>query len=318
MNNEREPASPRRTRGPHDVSPRTIALIFGGMFAGLAVGMVLVMPHYGPRQSRHRSALGHVVPMSMIGRETNGMVWIPGGLFMMGSNEGKTDEAPVHEVTVAPFWMDVTEVTNEQFSKFVEATAYLTVAEREKTSGVSWRHPLGAESTLQNKELHPVVQVAWPDAVAFAKWAGKRLPTEAEWEHAARGGLHQQRFIWGSDKPSEKEPRANLGPSATNSASGASSVALFPRNDFNLADMAGNVAEWCADWYRADYYASSPKLNPRGPKFSSGQNVERVVRGGSFKSNDRRDEDYRPAARASAPPETFRPDLGFRCVKDAF
>src|SRR5689334_15739141 len=131
-----------RQRGPHDVPPRTIAIIFGVMFAGLAVGMLLVMPHYGPRKPRHRSALAHVIPTSMIGRETNGMVYIPGGLFLMGSTEGKPDEAPVHEVTVPPIWMDKTEVTNEQFSKFVEATGYTTVAERKK-SEADWRHPSG-------------------------------------------------------------------------------------------------------------------------------------------------------------------------------
>src|SRR5262245_1308084 len=116
------PGKRGRERSPHDVPPRTIAIIFGVMIVGLAVGMLLVLPHYGPRKPRHRSALGHVVPTSMIGRETNGMVWIPGGVFAMGSRDGKPDEAPVHEVTVGPLWMDKTEVTNEQFSKFVETT----------------------------------------------------------------------------------------------------------------------------------------------------------------------------------------------------
>src|SRR5262245_33243455 len=125
--------TPGHQRGPHDVPPRTIAIIFGVMLAGLAIGMLLVMPHYGPRKPRHRSALGHAVPTSMIGRETNGMVYIPGGLFVMGSTEGKPDETPVHEVTVAPIWMDKTEVTNEQFSKFVQATGYITLAERQKS-----------------------------------------------------------------------------------------------------------------------------------------------------------------------------------------
>jgi sulfatase modifying factor 1 len=300
--------APGRQRGPHDVPPRTIAIIFGVMFAGLALGMLLVMPHYGPRKPRHRSALGHAVPMSMIGRETNGMVYIPGGLFVMGSTEGKPDETPIHEVTVTPLWMDKTEVTNEQFSKFIEATGYLTLAER-KRSEFDWRHPTGPRSSIEGKELYPIVQVAWDDAATFAKWAGKRLPTEAEWEHAARGGLHQKRYVWGSEKPTEKEPRGNL------SGTGTARVASFPPNDFALTDIAGNVAEWCSDWYEPDYYKSSPKLNPKGP---AEPRTQRIIRGGSFLSAQSEVENFRPSSRSSAPPETTRPDLGFRCVKDAY
>jgi sulfatase modifying factor 1 len=278
------------------------------MFAGLGIGMLLVMPHYGPRKPRHRSALGHIVPTSMIGRETNGMMWIPGGMFMMGSNDGKSDEAPIHEATVAPLWMDKTEVTNEQFSKFVEATGYVTLAEQ-TNAPANWRHPSGPDSSITGNAMHPVVQVAWPDAVAFAKWAGKRLPTEAEWEHAARGGLHQQHYVWGSERPTQKEPRANIASTST------VSVASFPANDFGLTDMAGNVAEWCADSYQAEYYKNAPRLNPKGPDEPQ---AARVIRGGSFRSPTTGDEDYRPSAMMSAPPETFRSDLGFRCVKEAF
>ncbi len=303
-----EGSSPGRPRGPHDVSPRTIAIIFGVMLAGLGIGMLLVMPHYGPRKPRHRSALGHAVPMSMIGRETNGMVYIPGGLFVMGSNEGNADETPVHDVTVAPVWMDKTEVTNEQFSKFVEMTGYITAAERRK-SDADWRHPAGPNTSIAGKELYPAVQVAWEDATAFAKWAGKRLPTEAEWEHAARGGLHQKRYVWGSEKLTEKEPRCNV------SSNTPTKVASFAPNDFSLMDMAGNVAEWCSDWYDRDYYKKSPKLNPNGPDQPTS---ERVIRGGSFRSEPGGPEDFRPGARSKATPETARLDLGFRCVKDAF
>src|SRR5688572_19416682 len=115
-----------RPPSPHDVPPKTIALIVGVMVVGLAIGMLLVLPHYGPRKPRHRSALGHALPVSMIGQETNGMVWIPGATFLMGSNDGAPDESPVHEVTVAPVWMDKTEVTNEEFGRFVKATGYVT------------------------------------------------------------------------------------------------------------------------------------------------------------------------------------------------
>lgn len=310
MSSEHAPP-PGRQRGPHDLSARTIVIIFAVMFAGLGVGMLLVMPHYRPRAPRHRSALGHVLPMSMIGRETNGMMWIPGGLFMMGSAEGKPDEAPVHEAIVPPVWMDKTEVTNEEFSKFVAATAYVTLAEQ-RNAPATWRHPNGPESSITSKELYPVVRVAWTDAVAYAKWAGKRLPTEAEWEHAARGGLDQKRFVWGSDAPNAREPRANF--AWAGQTASLMSVANFPTNDFALLDMAGNVAEWCYDFYAADYYKNVPGLNPRGPEAKTAD-APRVIRGGSFNSPL---EDCRPSARASAAPETFRADLGFRCVRDAY
>src|SRR3954469_18384055 len=130
LNNPDSLPRPSRRNSEHDLPPKTITLIFAVMFAGLAFGMVLLLPHYGPRQPRHRSALGHVLAVSSVGRETNGMMWIPSGTFMMGSESGKPDEKPLHEVTVNGFWMDKTEVTNEEFEKFAEATGYVTVAER--------------------------------------------------------------------------------------------------------------------------------------------------------------------------------------------
>ncbi len=318
MSDEPPNRPPKNSRegSPHEVPPRTIALIFGVMFAGLGVGMLLVLPHYGPRKPRHRSALGHVMPGSMIGRETNGMMWVPGGLFPMGSAAGKPDESPVHEATVGPVWMDKTEVTNEQFSKFIEATGYVTVAEQVKTNLATWRHPAGPDSNLAGRESHPVVQIAWPDAVAYAKWAGKRLPTEAEWEHAARGGLNQQSYPWGNEPPTAAAPRANLGLAVANPTPGTMRVGSFAPNGYGLFDMAGNVAEWCADLYDPGYYASSPKLNPKGPE--TAPDGHRVVRGGSFQGGADAPENCRASARSFAPPHQVRADLGFRCVKDGF
>lgn len=288
--NSNDAPKPGRAPSPHDVPPRTIALIVGVMIVGLAIGMLLIMPHYGPRKPRHRSALSHALPASMIGRETNGMMWIPGSTFLMGTENGKPDETPAHEVTVAPFWMDKTEVTQEQYARFAQATG----------------RP-GFTLTNTNPS-YPVVNVTWDDANAYAKWAGKRLPTEAEWECAARGGLNQLPYIWGREEPSEA--RANIGLQVP----AVAAVASFPTNSYGLHDMAGNVWEWCADWYSPNFYTQSTKLNPKGPE----NGTERVVRGGSFRSIPNDDHGYRPGARSKLAPETRRPDLGFRCVQNAY
>jgi formylglycine-generating enzyme len=151
--------------------------------------------------------------------------------------------------------------------------------------------------------------VSWDDAAAFAKWAGKRLPTEAEWEYAARGGLNQQRYVWG-DQPLTNRAQIN--------AVAPAPVGGFPANGYGLHDMAGNVSEWCNDWYDPGYYSRSSKLNPPGPKGpSDAPSGQRVLRGGSYRSGASNDESFRPAARMKAPPESSREDIGFRCVKDA-
>jgi formylglycine-generating enzyme len=374
MSKEKNPASGapdqpgRRRPTQHDLPPKTIALIFGGMIVGLVIGMLLVLPHYGPKKQKRRSGLGHELPTvtSKIGRETNGMMWIPGATFLMGSNEGLPDEAPAHEVTVAGFWMDKTEVTNEQFAKFVEATGYVTLAERKPDAkdfpdappealvpgsvvftppqggdvdlqnhyswwsyvpGANWRHPEGPSSNLEGREKHPVVHVAWDDAMAYCQWAGKRLPTEAEWEHAARGGLHGQPFVWGANRPEDWKKAANIWqgkfPTQNSEQDGyrtTAPVASFPPNGYGLHDMAGNVWEWCADWYRPDYYRSSPKLNPKGPDSSFDPNEpgvpKRVIRGGSFLCSDVYCSGYRPSARMKSSADTGLSHTGFRCVKD--
>lgn len=361
------PQAPGRKPSPHDVSARTIWLIAGVALAGLAAGMLLIMPHYGPRQPRRKSALSHFPPAIQPGTETNGMVWIPGGTFLMGSDAGPPDEVPIHPVTLTGFWMDKTEVTNDQFRKFVEATGYVTVAERKPDAkdfpgvppenlvpgaavfspptgpepvsldnhlawwryvpGASWRQPEGPDSNLEGRGNEPVVQVAWEDATAYARWAGKRLPTEAEWEYAARGGLAEMPYVWGAIKLKEGRHLANIWqgdfPAAdlgSDGFAGRAPVGRFPANGYGLLDMAGNVWEWCADWYRSDAYRTAEKFNPKGPPdyYDPGEPgmPKRVMRGGSYLCSDVYCAGYRPAARMKSSPDTGLSHTGFRCVRD--
>ena len=372
MKNEKNPAteasrpSGGRPRSPHDVPPKTIAIIAIVTALGIVLGMFLIMPHYGPREPRRRSALSHPASMLTVGRETNGMMWIPSGTFIMGSTNGQPDELPLHPVTLDGFWMDKTEVTNEQFQKFVEATGYVTIAERKPdpkdfpgadpamlvpgsvvfrppaedpglenhyawwkyVPGANWRHPEGPGSSIEGREKHPAVHVAWEDAAAYAKWAGKRLPTEAEWEYAARGGLHQLPYIWGDVKEVNGRTPANiwqgkfpLENTAQDGFKATAPVGRFPPNGYGLYDMAGNVWEWCADWYRPNAYQSAEKLNPKGPSDSFDPNEpnmpKRVIRGGSYLCSDVYCTGYRPSARMKSAPDTGLSHTGFRCVKNA-
>jgi formylglycine-generating enzyme required for sulfatase activity len=359
----------RRRNSKHDVPPKTIFLIVAVAAIGIVVGMLLIMPHYGPREPRRRSALSHYFPTASVGRETNGMKWIPSGTFMMGSEGANPDEGPIRTVMVNGFWMDKTEVTNEDFEKFVKATGYITIAERKPDAkdfpganpadlvpgsvvfsppaedpgvsnhfawwkyvpGANWRHPEGPGSTIAGREKHPVVHVAWEDAVAYAKWADKRLPTEAEWEYAARGGLSQQAYVWGETKEPGSKPMANIWQGkfpmenvAIDGFKATAPVASFSTNGYGLYDMAGNVWEWCADWYRPDAYESSknqvPLTNPKGPSDSFDPNEpgtpKRVIRGGSYLCSDVYCTGYRPSARMKSAPDTGLSHTGFRCVKD--
>lgn len=301
----------------------------------------------------------------------------------MGSTDplARPDEAPVHHVSVDGFWMDATEVTNAQFRAFVEATGYITTAERPLdweeirkqvapgtpkpadsqlqpgavvftppdqpvasgdvrewwtwTIGANWRHPGGPSTTIDGKDMEPVVQVSWDDAVAYCQWAGKRLPTEAEWERAARGGLDSKVNVWG-DEPIGPE-RCNTWqgrfPDVNTSADGyarAAPVMSFPSNAYGLYDMAGNVWEWCADAYRPDTYelrahdsgksnADDVLINPAGAERAFDPRnpyaaESRVHRGGSFLCNDSYCASYRPSARMASPPDNTMQHLGFRCV----
>ena len=295
---------------------------------------------------------------------TNDMAWISGGTFWMGSDDGQSDEKPVHQVRVEGFWMDKTEVTNEQFERFVRATGYVTIAERkpdakeypdvppdklvagsivfrpkanttsledhfawwEYVPGANWRHPDGPNSTMVGREKHPVVHVCWEDARRYADWAGKRLPTEAEWEYASRGGLERQPYVWGSEKVLDGKWSANIWqgqfPNENTQADGfrgTAPVASFPPNGYGLYDMAGNVWEWCQDWYLPDYYEKSPSTSPPGPDSSFDPNepgvAKRVQRGGSYLCSDLYCMGYRPSARMKASPDTGLSHTGFRCVR---
>jgi len=315
------------------------------------------------------------------GPAPEGMVWIPGGEFSMGSDEsgeslcglpGVTRDAqPIHRVYVDGFWMDSTEVTNEKFEAFVSATGYRTVAEvapsREEfpaaplenlvagstvftpatspvplnnhyrwwsyVRGADWRHPEGPGSDLKGREKHPVVHIAYPDAEAYAKWAGKRLPTEAEWEFAARGGLTGKIYAWGDELRPGGKWAANIyqgqfpvRDTGADGFAGIAPVAQFPPNAYGLYDMAGNVWEWCTDWYRPDYYAQlagagGVALNPSGPQapFDPAEPGEkkRVHRGGSFLCTDQYCTRYMIGTRGKGEVTTGSNHLGFRCVQSA-
>ncbi len=284
-----------------------------------------------------------------------GMVWIPGGAFEMGSDDpAARDARPWHEVFVDGFWIDRTEVTNAAFERFVAATGYVTTAERalggEKPSGIvfqppegtadvrdplswwrlvpgaDWRHPEGPGSSITARALHPVVQVSWDDAVAYAAWSGKRLPTEAEWERAARGGAARKPFVWGDERTPGGRWLANVWqgrfPTENTRADGferSAPVGSFPPNGFGLFDMAGNVWEWCADWYAPDTYERSPRTNPRGPAESLDPDEpsapKRVTRGGSFLCGDEYCRRYGPGTRGKASPDSGASHMGFRCVR---
>jgi formylglycine-generating enzyme len=303
--------------------------------------------------------------------EHDGMVWIKGGEFSMGSDDPRFPDAlPVHKVHVDGFWMDKTTVTNAQFAVFVKTTGYVTLAERSLDSaqypgapaemlkpgapvftappgpvllnnllnwwrwqpGANWKCPDGPGSNIQGAENRPVVQIAYEDALAYAKWAGKRLPTEAEWEFAARGGLDRKPYVWGDQPMPEGKHMANTFQghfpdhnAAEDGFEKTAPVCSFPVNGYGLCDMSGNVWQWTADWYRPDYYRTFAAQdgiarNPQGPVDSydpSEPGVQkRVQKGGSFLCSDQYCARYRPAGRGKGDPSTGASNVGFRLVRD--
>lgn len=329
---------------------------------------------------------GPATPPTVAAHE--GMILIPAGEFTMGAEDSWThrNERPAHRVQLKQFWMDATPVTNAQFAKFVEATKYVTIAERPVdweeikkqcppgtpkppeemlkpgslvftppsqavdlrdlsqwwtwTTGADWKHPQGPKSNIEGKDDFPVIQVAWDDAAAYAKWAGKRLPTEAEWEYAARGGAKTNtRYGWGDELIVNGKYMCNtftgefpFNNTAKDGFARQSPVRAFPANGYGLFDMAGNVWQWTADLFHDSAHAQSKEeaakqptgccSNPQGPKvaYDSSRQLpsspQRVIKGGSFLCNPAYCESYRPSARRGTPPDTGSEHVGFRCVKD--
>jgi len=293
--------------------------------------LVLALALLAASQGCRGEEAGVAPPRANVRAERGGMVLVEGGTFRMGADDEMPDEAPAHEVEVKSFWMDAREVTVGEFAKFVEATGYRTDAERFGWSGVfdreagewvrvdgaDWRRPEGPNSKAAADE--PVCQVSWRDASEYARWAGKRLPTEAEWEYAARGGLAGRRYAWGDELRPQGRPVANwwqgefpARDTGEDGFKGRAPVGSFQPNGHGLYDVAGNVWEWCADWYARDYYAASPRENPAGP--DAGE--ERVIRGGSWMCAENFCSNYRVAARSHATPDTGLDNLGFRCARD--
>ncbi|WP_442794930.1 formylglycine-generating enzyme family protein [Pelobium manganitolerans] len=309
---------------------------------------------------------------------TAGMVKIPGGEFMMGGDNAQADpdEYPKHLVILDGFYMDEHEVTNAQFAEFVNATGYVTTAERKPdweelkkqlppntpkpdesqlvaaslvftppnhpvdlndyrqwwswVPGADWKHPEGPKSNLTGKENYPVVHISWDDAMAYCKWAGKRLPTEAEWEYAARGGQTNKVYPWGNEGIGVGDSKANSWDgnfpyenTEKDGFKGLAPVKQYKPNGYGLYDMGGNVWEWCADWYRNDYYAEVAKpmgvKNPKGPADSYDPDEpytpKKVTRGGSYLCNDSYCSGYRVARRMKSSSDSGLSNTGFRCVR---
>ena len=282
------------------------------------------------------------------------MVRLPGGSFLMGTNYERgfpeDGEGPVREVKLDPFWIDRAPVTNALFGRFVQETSYLTEAERFgwsfvfwalipkqrfnalvedtvaaapwwcKVRGATWQYPEGPGSDISSRPTHPVVHVSWNDAVSFCEWAGQRLPTEAEWEYAARGGLAQKLYPWGDQlRPNGKHlcniwqgefPQEDTGEDGFR---GTCPVDAFPPNGFELYSVTGNTWEWCADWFSPSFHRSASTVNPTGPPVADAK----VMKGGSFLCHRSYCNRYRVAARTSNTPDSSTSHMGFRCALSA-
>ena len=298
-------------------------------------------------------APNHPAIVSKGSGSTRGMVELPGGEFLMGTDDEvgfpADGEGPIRRVSLKPFYIDETSVTNAQFTRFVKSTRYQTEADqfgwsfvfhlfltkrarREAThavtevpwwlrvNGATWRHPEGPGSEVKDRMDHPAVHISWNDAISYAEWAGKRLPTEAEWEFSARGGLEQLRYAWGNELTPGGDHRCNIWQgdfpnrdTAEDGYSGTAPARSYEPNSYGLYNVAGNVWEWTADWFSADHHVDGPRDNPQGPA----QGDSRTTRGGSYLCHESYCNRYRVAARSSSTPDSSTGNLGFRCALDA-
>ena len=284
---------------------------------------------------------------------THEMTKLDGGPFLMGTNSEdafpQDGEGPVREVTLDPFFIDTYPVTNAKFREFVTATAYRTEAERFgwsfvfqghisperyreivkatvpgvnwwcKVEGADWQHPEGPESHIQTRDKYPVVHVSWTDAAEYCRWAGKRLPTEAEWEYAARGGLQQKLYPWGDELNPEGRHLCNIWQGrfpdldlAEDGYSAPAPVDAFPPNPYGLYTITGNAWEWCNDWFHPTYHVTATRNNPVGPP----QGESKVMKGGSYLCHRSYCNRYRVAARTANTPDSSTTNITFRCTRD--
>jgi formylglycine-generating enzyme required for sulfatase activity len=284
---------------------------------------------------------------------TGGMIKLDGGPFLMGTDSAEAlpddGEGPVRRVTLEPFFVDQCAVTNTQFAEFVRATGYQTESERLgwsfvfqghiplnrrdelvvatvpgaswwcQVNGAAWNRPEGHDSQIDTRPNHPVTHVSWNDAHAYAAWAGKRLPTEAEWEYAARGALEQKIHPWGDELTPNGEHRCNVWQGefplldlAEDGFAGTAPADSFPANGYGLHNITGNTWEWCADWFDPAYHVTATRLNPVGPA----RGTAKVMKGGSYLCHHSYCNRYRVAARTSNTPDSATTNIGFRCVRD--
>jgi formylglycine-generating enzyme len=279
---------------------------------------------------------------------TSDMILIEGGPFLMGTEDDdavpQDGEGPIRECRVDPFYLDRHTVTNAQFEEFIAATGYVTEAERfgwsfvfyppekspelahvpgllwwRRVDGAIWSHPEGPDSGVRDRENYPAVHVSWNDAAAYAKWSGKRLPTEAEWEFAARGGLRQRRFPWGDELTPGGVHLCNIWQgefphfnSVEDGYAATAPVDAYPRNGFGLQVITGNTWEWCSDWFSPDHHLYATRVNPVGPA----QGATRSMRGGSYLCHASYCNRYRVAARTSNTPDSATTNISFRCARD--
>ncbi|MCK9862161.1 formylglycine-generating enzyme family protein [Paenibacillus sp. ATY16] len=309
-------------------------------------------------ESRTKSQFVHIEalykPKKSNKERPAGMIYLPGGEFLMGTNDGEgfpaDGEGPIRPVQLSPFYIDPCTVTNAEYADFIRATGYVTEAEKFGWSfvfhlfvsdnvkkinarqvpgapwwlavnGASWHRPEGEGSSVEKRLDHPVIHVSWNDAAQYAKWAGKRLLTEAEWEYAARGGLVQKRYPWGDLLKPDGQHLCNiwqgkfpLKNNASDGYEGTAPAQSYPPNGYGLYNMVGNVWEWCSDWFSSRPAGKGILNNPTGPAFGS----SRVMRGGSYLCHKSYCNRYRVAARSQNTPDSSTGNLGFRCAADAF